>query len=153
MIMAKPKLNTEITKYMKATTPFKLGGKEYRVGAGRVDNAVINAETKQPVARYTLTINGKQSKHYLRSWQTVYQVHQILLAGDGEKLFTKSGDLKASTLIDLGTDKIRETFEYVCPIGLYNNNPDAKKAINIAVKNGVNFKKDNVWEQFLTFEQ
>ena len=130
MIMAKPKLNTEITKYMKATTPFKLGGKEYRVGAGRV-----------------------QSKHYLRSWQTVYQIHQILLAGDGEKLFTKSGDLKASTLIDLGTDKIRETFEYVCPIGLYNNNPDAKKAINIAVKNGVNFKKDNVWEQFLTFEQ
>ena len=33
MIMAKPKLNTEITKYMKATTPFKLGTKEYRVGA------------------------------------------------------------------------------------------------------------------------
>jgi hypothetical protein len=150
--MAKPKLNTEINDYMKATTPFNIGNKAYRVGAGRVDNAVIGSQGK-PVARYALVINGKQSKHFLRSWQTVYQVHQIILGGDADKLFTKTGELKASMLVDLGTDKIRETFSYVCPIGLYNTNPEAKKAINIAVKNQVNLKKDNVWEQFLTFTE
>ena len=89
----------------------------------------------------------------MRSWQAVYQVHQIILGGDAEKLFTKSGDIKASALVSLGTDKVREQFDYVCPIGLYNNNPDAKKAVNIAVKNGVNLKKDNVWSEFLTFTE
>ena len=151
--MAKPKLNTEINDYMKATTPFTIGNKAYRVGAGRVDNAVYSEEQKKTVARYSLVINGKQSKHYLRSWQAVYQVHQIILGGDAEKLFTKSGDIKASALVSLGTDKVREQFDYVCPIGLYNNNPDAKKAVNIAVKNGVNLKKDNVWSEFLTFNE
>jgi hypothetical protein len=150
--MAKPKLNTEINDYMKATTPFTMGNKAYRVGAGRVDNAVIGSKGT-PVARYALVINGKQSKHFIRSWQTVYQIHQIILGGDADKLFTKNGDLKASMLVDLGTDKIREKFSYVCPIGLYNTNPEAKKAINIAVKNQVNLKKDNVWEQYLTFSE
>tara|TARA_Y100000114_G_scaffold21740_1_gene17515 strand:+ start:528 stop:986 length:459 start_codon:yes stop_codon:yes gene_type:complete len=151
--MATPKLNTKINDYMKATTPFTIDKKAYRVGAGRVDNAVYSEEQKKTVARYRLVINGKESKYLLRSWQSVYQVHQIVLAGDASKLFTKAGDLKSGMDDILGTDKIRETFDYVCPIGLYNNNPDAKKAINMAVKNGVNFKKDNVWEEFLTFTE
>jgi len=151
--MAKPKLNTKINDYMRATTPFMLNGKEYRVGAGRVDNAVFNEEQGKTVARYKLVINDKPSKHYLRSWQAVYQVHQIVLSGDADKLFTKGGDIKASALITLGTDAVREKFDYVCPIGLYNNNPNAKKAVNMGVKQNINFKKDNVWQEFLTFNE
>lgn len=151
--MAKPKLNTVINDYMKATTPFTIDGKSFRVGAGRVDNAVYSDEKKDTVARYRLVINDKPSKHYLRSWQAVYQVHQIVLSGDAKEIFTKSGDIKASACVTLGTDAIREKFDYVCPIGLYNNNPNAKKAVNIGVKQNVNFKKDNVWQEFLTFNE
>lgn len=151
--MAKAKLNTEINDYMRATTPFMLDKKAYRVGAGRVDDAVFSKELNKTVARYRLVINGKESKHYLRSWQAVYQVHQIVLSGDAKEIFTKSGDIKASALVYLGTDAVREKFDYVCPIGLYNNNPNAKKAVNMAVKANVNFKKDNVWQEFLTFDE
>jgi hypothetical protein len=150
MAKAKVKLNTEISKYLSATTPMKLGARAFRVGVARIDDAVLN-DAGKPVARYTLIINGKQSKYLLRSWQGAYQVHQVILAGDGAKMFTKSGDLKASMPELIGTDKLREEFAYVCPIGLYNNNQGAKKAVNIGVKAGTNFKKDNVWESFLTF--
>jgi hypothetical protein len=48
---------------------------------------------------------------------------------------------------------MRDEFDYLCPIGLYNNNPEAKKMVNIAVSKGTNPKKENVWEQFLTFDK
>ena len=89
----------------------------------------------------------------LKSWQSAYHLHQIVVVGDASKLFTNSLDIKKEFVDVIGSDKMRETFDYLCPIGLYNNNPEAKKMVNIAVSKGTNPKKENVWEQFLTFDK
>ncbi len=143
------KLNSMITRPLSTTTRYTLGKKDFIVSSGAVENAVIGTDGK-PKLRYKLVVNEKPSKYLLRSWQGIHQVHQIIVSGDADKIFTKAGELKANMPDLIGTDKIRELFPYVCPIGLYNK-PEIKEKVNKAVKSSTSLKKDTVWEQFLTF--
>jgi len=144
--------STSVSKYLSATTNNKAHGKNVSVAVAQIRDGAVSEDGSKLVMRYKLYINNKPSAHLIKSWQGAYQVHQIVLAGDATTLFTKSLDIKKEFVDIIGSDKMRETFNYLCPIGLYNNNPEAKKAVNIAVSKGVNPKKDNVWEQFLTFD-
>jgi hypothetical protein len=100
--------------------------------------------------RYKIEVNKKESKHLLRSWQSVYQIKQIILSGDADKLFTKAGEIKSALVNDIGTNAIINTFDYVCPLSLYNKD-EVSQAVNRAINNGNNFKKDRVWDKFSTF--
>jgi hypothetical protein len=153
--MATKKLtpSTSVTKYLSAVTEGKAHGKNVSVAIAQIRDGGISADGSKLVMRYKAYINNKPSAHLIKSWQGAYQVHQIVLAGDASKLFTKSLDIKKEFVDVIGSDKMRETFDYLCPIGLYNNNPEAKKMVNIAVSKGTNPKKENVWEQFLTFDK
>ena len=51
---------------------------------------------------------------------------------------------------DIGTDAIRTTFDYVCPLSQYNKD-EVSQAVNRAINSGNNFKKDKVWDKFATF--
>ncbi len=145
--------STKVTKYLSAVTEGKAHGKKLSVAVAQIRDGAISADGSKLVMRYKLYINDKPSKHLIKSWQGCYQVHRIVLAGDASKIFTKSLDIKKDLVDVIGSDTMRETFEYLCPIGLYNNNPEAKKMVNINVSKGINPKKVNVWEQFLTFDK
>lgn len=149
--MAKsPKLNTEITRFLGGVTSGTVGKKKITVQVGRIDNAVVGTDGK-PKVRYTLVVNGKRSKHLIRSWQGAYQVHQIIASGDAKEIFTQAGDLKAGMTDVIGTDAMRSVFDYLCPINLYSKNEKAKHAVNKSIKVG-NPKKDRAWEQFVEFD-
>ena len=144
------KLNADIQDYKGKALKFKLHGKEAIMQYGNVPNAVYDTIEKRTKMRYKIEVNKKQSKHLLRSWQSVYQLKQIILSGDADKLFTKTGELKSTLVNDIGTDAIRNTFEYVCPLSAYNRD-EVSKVVNSAINNKVNFKKDKVWEALITF--
>ena len=144
------KLNADIQDYKGKALKFKLHGKEAIMQYGNVPNAVYDTVEKRTKMRYKIEVNKKQSKHLLRSWQSVYQLKQIILSGDADKLFTKTGEIKSALVNDIGTDAIRNTFDYVCPLSMYNKD-EVSQAVNRAINSGNNFKKDKVWDKFATF--
>ena len=144
------KLNADIQDYKGKALKFKLHGKDAIMQYGNVPNAVYDTVEKRTKMRYKTEVNRKASKHLLRSWQSVYQMKVIIVSGDADKLFTKTGDIKASLVNDIGTDAIRNTFDYVFPLSLYNKD-EVSQAVNRAINSGHNFKKDKIWDKFSTF--
>jgi hypothetical protein len=144
------KLNTDIQDYKGKALKFKLHGKDAIMQYGNVPDAVYDTVEKRTKMRYKIEVNKKESKHLLRSWQSVYQIKQIILSGDADKLFTKAGEIKSALVNDIGTNAIINTFDYVCPLSLYNKD-EVSQAVNRAINNGNNFKKDRVWDKFSTF--
>ena len=143
-------LNADIQDYKGKALQFKLHGKDAIMQYGNVPNAEYDTVEKRTKMRNKIEVNKKQSKHLLRSWQSVYQLKQIILSGDADKVFTKSGDIKTALVNDIGTDAIRTTFDYVCPLSQYNKD-EVSQAVNRAINSGNNFKKDKVWDKFATF--
>ena len=90
--MATKKLtpSTSVTKYLSAVTEGKAHGKNVSVAIAQIRDGGISADGSKLVMRYKAYINNKPSAHLIKSWQGAYQVHQIVLAGDASKLFTKS---------------------------------------------------------------
>ena len=77
-------LNADIQDYKGKALQFKLHGKDAIMQYGNVPNAVYDTIEKRTKMRYKIEVNKKQSKHLLRSWQSVYQLKQIILSGDAE---------------------------------------------------------------------